>query len=410
MTSRSNLVARAVLEQFQKLPAKRKPLLRDNGLQEWVPLSGIVAERNGTLTCLALATGMKCLPASKIAESNGVGVHDWHAEILAIRTFNRFLLEECRKLLGDGAESDILRKSRASTSGDGPKPFEIRDDVKLHMYCSEAPCGDASMELTMAAQEDASPWQTPTSVSSDTEIKNGMLPGRAYFDQLGIVRRKPARGDAPPTMSKSCSDKIALKQCTSLLSSLTSIFIDPENAYIHSLILPESQYSATACRRAFSADGRMKPVVGRRWPGGYSFKPFVMETTDQEFEYSKITVQARSDKISASNLAAAWSRSGFEETILGGVMQGRKPFIPKGASRTSRRRMWESASDLSNELGKEHSSISVHLKSRTYQDIKSGPLLEERRRVKDDTREAALTGWIKNDGGSDFGIYEHGNH
>lgn len=81
---------------------------------------------------------MKCLPASKIAESNGVGIHDWHAEILAIRTFNRFLLDECRKLLGEGAESDILRKSE-STSG-AEKPFEIRHDVKLHMYCSEAPC------------------------------------------------------------------------------------------------------------------------------------------------------------------------------------------------------------------------------------------------------------------------------
>ncbi|KAM6523749.1 hypothetical protein FSOLCH5_004363 [Fusarium solani] len=71
MTSQPDLIAQAVLQQFDKLPAKRKPTVRDNGLHEWVPLSGIVAERDGILTCLALATGMKCLPASKVAESNG---------------------------------------------------------------------------------------------------------------------------------------------------------------------------------------------------------------------------------------------------------------------------------------------------------------------------------------------------
>lgn len=55
MTSRANLITRTVLQQFDKLPPKRKPLIRDNGLNEWVPLSGIVAEKNGELTCLALA-------------------------------------------------------------------------------------------------------------------------------------------------------------------------------------------------------------------------------------------------------------------------------------------------------------------------------------------------------------------
>lgn len=55
MTALPNLIAQVVLEQFAKLPQKRKPIIRDNGLHEWVPLSGIVAERDGSLTCLALA-------------------------------------------------------------------------------------------------------------------------------------------------------------------------------------------------------------------------------------------------------------------------------------------------------------------------------------------------------------------
>ena len=55
MGSRANLVAHTVISQFNKLPAKRKPAVRDNGIHDWVPLSGIVAEQDGVLTCLALA-------------------------------------------------------------------------------------------------------------------------------------------------------------------------------------------------------------------------------------------------------------------------------------------------------------------------------------------------------------------
>jgi tRNA-specific adenosine deaminase 1 len=85
---------------------------------------------------------MKCLPASKIAQSNGVGIHDWHAEVLAIRTFNRFLLDECHGLLDRDDEESILRRKKGISNSDGVslQLFEIQEHVRLHMYCSEAPC------------------------------------------------------------------------------------------------------------------------------------------------------------------------------------------------------------------------------------------------------------------------------
>ncbi len=43
MEDEADEVAAVVLEQFDKLPLKRKPTIRSNGLHEWVPLSGIVA-------------------------------------------------------------------------------------------------------------------------------------------------------------------------------------------------------------------------------------------------------------------------------------------------------------------------------------------------------------------------------
>jgi hypothetical protein len=110
---------------------------------------------SGVRSCMLLSThcqskarrrtGMKCLPASKISESNGVGLHDWHAEILAIRTFNRFLLDECYRILSLGASSEILILDKPGDHASYPSeglevPFQIKEDVKLHMYCSEAPC------------------------------------------------------------------------------------------------------------------------------------------------------------------------------------------------------------------------------------------------------------------------------
>jgi tRNA-specific adenosine deaminase 1 len=56
MPADADEIADRVLAAFERLPANGKPALRPNGVHEWVPLSGIVAEaEDGTLTCLALA-------------------------------------------------------------------------------------------------------------------------------------------------------------------------------------------------------------------------------------------------------------------------------------------------------------------------------------------------------------------
>jgi tRNA-specific adenosine deaminase 1 len=41
-----NEIAEIVQRQFERLPQKRKPQSRSDSLQEWVPLSGIVAQGN----------------------------------------------------------------------------------------------------------------------------------------------------------------------------------------------------------------------------------------------------------------------------------------------------------------------------------------------------------------------------
>lgn len=85
---------------------------------------------------------MKCLPSNKIPEANGTVLHDWHAEVVALRSINRFLLEECRKIALSKDESSkyVRRRTADEITLIDFRPFTIREDVKLHMYCSEAPC------------------------------------------------------------------------------------------------------------------------------------------------------------------------------------------------------------------------------------------------------------------------------
>lgn len=137
---------------------------------------------------------MKCLPQSKIPLANGIVLHDWHAEVLAIRAFNRFLIDECADLAAKGLQSSqwLARREQSQMTMVECQPYEIREDVTIHMYCSEAPCGDASMELVMRAQEDDTPWPVPpAAVDGRNNDGAGELRGRGYFSELGVVRRKP---------------------------------------------------------------------------------------------------------------------------------------------------------------------------------------------------------------------------
>lgn len=137
---------------------------------------------------------MKCLPYSKIPQAKGTVLHDWHAEVLALRAFNYFLIQECHDLARAPSSSSLIirrREGQEALDQNDFQPFTLREDVKLHMYCSEAPCGDASMELVMEAQDDATPWPEAASPGTEDVPAGKRLHGRGYFSQLGIVRRKP---------------------------------------------------------------------------------------------------------------------------------------------------------------------------------------------------------------------------
>jgi len=256
------------------------------------------------------------------------------------------------------------------------------------------------MELIMAAQDDATPWAKP--VDSDC---NG-LAGRGYFSELGVVRRKPARGDAPQTLSKSCTDKLSMKQCTSALSCLPSLFIQPGNAYIDALVLPSSQNVPKATSRAFGPAGRMSSLTcsdtAEQWKDGYDFRPFQVIETSLEFEHSRRAYPA-STKTTGSNITAMWTPQ-HQEVLIGGSIQGNKQFSIRGSSAMSKIEMWKKALALSQKA--QLVEIESALVSGTFAELKASTLLQARRRVKEDVYTDALKNWVRNDQGNEFSLDE----
>ncbi|KAL6704109.1 hypothetical protein ACN47E_008772 [Coniothyrium glycines] len=381
MTPHPDAIADCVLNTFAQLPGRRKPRPRHDGSREWVPLAGIVLSRGDKLSCVSLGTGMKCLPASKLPAAQGNILHDWHAEVLAIRAFNRFLLDECLLISTPPfAVSDFVRSQSVVEQSDGEhQPFTLREDATIHMYCSEAPCGDASMELVMDAQEDATPWTSaPPIMGRDTDnngadgCASGALRGRSNFSLLGA-------------------------QATSLLSSTTATLISAHNAYLDSLVLPSSQYVPAACERAFSRSGRLSSLDDSSWTAGHRFQPFIVRPTSREFTWGRRNVPS-SKKAVASNLSAVWTSS-WQETLIGGVLQGRKQLDPRGASRISRRSMWNIALQIAGVAGL--SLLKEILDKESYDAVKKSELLKHRQIVKSDMK-TALKGWAPNTGDETF--------
>ncbi|OKL60758.1 hypothetical protein UA08_04180 [Talaromyces atroroseus] len=461
-------IAALVHAHFDALPARYKPYTRNDGSKEWIPMSGFVAVRGQntpaeSLTCISLATGARCLAASQIPKCHGLVLHDCHAEVLAIRALNYWLINECLSVLKpeqqDFEKRPFVRRRVENELHNASPPFEICPDINIYMYSTCAPCGDASMELCMAEQEDSTPWvvppapaPAPTDDETNDETKEKdqqqiLLDGRAYFSVLGVVRRKPSRADAERTLSKSCSDKLALRQVISLLSYPASILIEPtSSAYITALILPEEEISQAGCARAFGGGptGRMKDLVGRVLPPPqtaaspntqleYRFRPFEimsvpMDTVKVRWPYGKYRSDNTANKTKKasnkpSNLSAVWIASASSlnpyqvcydvptaeykprvspqstavlECITGGIKQGGqlKSMTLRGASVLSRVKMWNLLHEVIAHVTGEEGKI----ESSSYAEFKwNFPWLVARSLAMDEAKHV-LSPWIPNSG------------
>ncbi|EDO14888.1 hypothetical protein Kpol_380p7 [Vanderwaltozyma polyspora DSM 70294] len=219
-------ISNIIFEEYSKLKSSSKPTTRSNNVKEWTVLAAIVAISNdeNEIIPITISTGVKATPNDELERSSGKILHDCHSEILSLRAFNTYLLQSVQRV-SEGDKSKFILPAKA----DGK--YNWNENYKIALYISKLPCGDASMDTLNEDLEDNEQNFTIEDNDAyqfiDPKIKT-VIRGRLNYSKKNVVRTKPGRYDSNVTLSKSCSDKLCMKQAKSILNSLNwDLFENP---------------------------------------------------------------------------------------------------------------------------------------------------------------------------------------
>ncbi|CAG8606159.1 5222_t:CDS:2 [Dentiscutata heterogama] len=324
-TTFSSQITEICHQKFKTIGKNGKPLAFQSNL-EWTVLAGIVAcHLTGNYYILFLCSGLKCLPQSKLSKTGDL-IHDSHAET--------FIINEMKLLLN--SESIYLCLNDTNYP-----PFRLRNNITFHMYISQSPCGDASTTSIALNQspEDAELYINSYNINIDSQnydimkrnqtsecndkievskMKDGFRRGRVDYGSFGVLRTKPGRVDSEPTLSMSCSDKIAQWNVVGLQSALLSELISP--IYLSSITVGDMFYIEDLNRALYE---RIQGLTNL--PNGYFLHRPVIIPSLVKFERSRGYLSERllNKDLIPSNIATVWIKnSESAEVLVSGRKQG----------------------------------------------------------------------------------------
>ena len=132
--SAADLISKAALTKFRSLQSINEgDQIRRKVLASIVMTTSVDSDRK--FEVISLGTGTKFISGEYISDQ-GYAVNDCHGEIIARRSFLRFLYSQL-ELCAEGYEEDsIFQKKQSGLLG-------LREGVEFHLYVNTAPCGDA---------------------------------------------------------------------------------------------------------------------------------------------------------------------------------------------------------------------------------------------------------------------------
>lgn len=185
-------------------------------------VAAFVLDRRGKYTVVGLGTGNRCIQYQHLpTPPDGSRVIHSHAEIIARRAFIRYLLKELAKYKSREPHALFTRSQDTGL-------LKLHDDIRVHLYISRPPCGDAA----------AFPTITNFPNRMRAIRKQGQL--RTIIDDgegaIPTDFQLPANANGKERLRvMTCSDKILRWNALGVQGGLLSNFMDP--IYLSSMVI-----------------------------------------------------------------------------------------------------------------------------------------------------------------------------
>ncbi|XP_060520011.1 tRNA-specific adenosine deaminase 1 [Cylas formicarius] len=321
-----NKIAEKCLLHFRALPKTGKP--KDG--EEWTVLSCIAKrcdDDDDNLEVVSVGTGSKCIGKSKMCP-RGTVLNDSHAEIVCRRSFLRYLYDQMN------SERSIFDFSSERSR------FQLKAGVTFHFFTTHVPCGDAAIFATqlvedfgdiLTSNEGPGPAKKKK-IASDVsrtgakcvvgDVRQDSKEAGAGYHVVGVVRTKPGRGD--PTLSASCSDKMAKWCHLGIQGALLSILLESPIYLSSFTIATGTPFCPAALERA------LHERLGGAAPDDVPYHPIAVGWGNKPFPHAKTD----SKRPCASSIS--WSRIGNnEQRALEVAVDGRRQGVTKKNSTES---------------------------------------------------------------------------
>ncbi|XP_021930344.1 double-stranded RNA-specific editase Adar-like isoform X4 [Zootermopsis nevadensis] len=207
---------------------------------------------------ISVATGTKCINGEHMSVL-GASLNDTHAEIIARRCLCDFIYAQLEMHMNSETSEQSIFVPRPNGKG-----YQLKDNIKFHLYINTAPCGDARI------------FSPHEAVSQDDSIDKH--PNRRARGQLrtkiesgeGTIPVKSSDGiqtwdgvlQGQRLLTMSCSDKIARWNVVGVQGALLSHFVEPvylESIVLGSLFHPSHMYRAVCGRIETTIQGLPPP-------------------------------------------------------------------------------------------------------------------------------------------------------